>query len=329
MSGRLHRVRAVTVLAATWVVLAACGTGGAYAPTVIPTGTTASAGSGSGSSPSAGTARCTGPVTASYDPASSPAAGLALPGVQQITKDGTLTVGVSADTRLLGARNPATNVIEGFDIDVAHAMAKALFGDPSKVTLRVITAADRIPALQDGRVELVARAMTINCARWQQIAFSGVYYLAGQRVLVPSGSTARSIADLPKGSRVCAPSGSTSLAYLSKYPSLVPVGADTHTGCLVMLQQGQVDAITGDDVVLAGLAAQDPYTKVIGPKLTQEPYGLGINKDNRDFVAFANAALDQYEKDGGWQVSYDRWLAGPLGPGKAPTPVYGRRGPTG
>jgi len=321
-----RRALASGALALTAVLVSACGTG-AYAPTVVPT--TTAAGGGSSPAPSASPATCTGDVTASYDPASSTAAGRQLPGVQEVMKDGTLTVGVSADTRLLGARNPATNVIEGFDIDTAHAVAKALFGDENKITLKVITAADRIPDLQNGSVEMVARNFTVNCARWQQVAFSAVYYLAGQRVLVPTGSTAKSIADLPKGSRVCAPSGSTSLAKLATYPALKPVAAGTHTECLVMLQQGQVDAITGDDVVLAGLVAQDPYTKVIGPKFTQEPYGLGINSKNRDFVAFANAALAQYEKDGGWQASYNRWLRDPLGPGRPPTPVYGRRGPTG
>jgi polar amino acid transport system substrate-binding protein len=183
--------------------------------------------------------------------------------------------------------------------------------------------------LAEGEVEMVARNFTINCDRWQQIAFSGVYYLAGQRVLVPLNSPARSIATLPEGARVCAPRASTSLAKLEDYPSLEPVPAATHTACLVLLQQGQADAITGDDTVLAGLVAQDPYTKVVGPKFTDEPYGLGINAEAVDFVRFVNAALDEYRTSGAWQASYDRWLAPSLGAAGPPTPVYGRRGPTG
>ncbi len=308
------------------LALAACGTGGDYAPTALPqTPTVTSAPSAPATTP----ATCRGDVTASYDPFPDLAAGRAAPGLAEIVERGRLVVGVSADSRLLGARNPATNAIEGFDIDAARAVSQALFGSPDRVVLRVITAADRIPLLQDGGVDLVARNFTITCDRWQQIAFSGTYYLAGQRVLVPTSSVATQVTDLAKGSRVCAPTGSTSLAALGDYPDLVPVGATAHTQCLVLLQQGRVDAITGDDTVLAGLAAQDPYTKVIGDKFSREPYGLGVDQDNRDLVRFVNAALAQWRADGGWQRSYDRWLAPALGRGAPPTPVYGRTGPTG
>jgi polar amino acid transport system substrate-binding protein len=109
-------------------------------------------------------------------------------------------------------------------------------------------------------------------------------------------------------------------------PKAVAVGADSHTGCLVLFQQGSVAAITGDDTVLAGLAAQDPYAVV--PKqtaFTQEPYGIGINAKNVDLVRFVNARLAQMRSDGEWKSIYNRWLAAPLGP--APDPpkaVYGR-----
>ena len=135
---------------------------------------------------------------------------------------GRLIVGVSADTLLLAARNPVSGRIEGFDIDMARLVAKAIFGDPDKIELRVITTAQRIPVLQDGSVDLVVRAMTINCARWQQIAFSAEYYRAGQKVLVPLGSKATSLDDL-SGQRVCAPTGSTSLDKLSTFPKVVTV----------------------------------------------------------------------------------------------------------
>ena len=91
---------------------------------------------------------------------------------------------MSADTLLFGARNPLTGGIEGFDIDLARAVADYLLGDPTKVQLVVITAADRIPALKDGRVDMVARNMTMTCDRWKEIAFSAEYYRAGQKVLL-------------------------------------------------------------------------------------------------------------------------------------------------
>ena len=200
----------------------------------------------------------------------------------KIKKRGRLVAGVSADTYLLGSRNPLTGRIEGFDIDMVKAVAKAIFGDENKYQLRVITAAQRIPALQEGQVDLVARNMTITCDRWTQIAFSSEYYRSGQKILVRKGSKATSLADL-KGQKVCAPRATSSLENLKKLaPEAMPVEADNHTGCLVLFQQGEVAAITGDDTVLAGLAAQDPYAVVPEQKaFTAEPYGLGINCEER------------------------------------------------
>jgi polar amino acid transport system substrate-binding protein len=246
--------------------------------------------------------------------------------MQKIKDRGRLIAGVSADTLLLGARNPLNGQIEGFDIEMVKAVAKAIFNDPSKIEYRVITTAQRIPALIDGSVDIVARAMTINCARWQQIDFSTEYYRAGQKVLVAKGSTAKGMADL-KGKRVCAPNGSTSMDKLRTFAGLVPVGSDTHTGCLVLFQQGQVDAITGDDTILAGLAAQDPYAVVVkGPAFTSEPYGLGISKQHPDLVRYVNGVLAQMRSDGQWKKDYDLWLKAALGPAPAPpAAVYGRQ----
>jgi len=243
-----------------------------------------------------------------------------------IQKRGRLIAGVSSDTLLLGARNPLSGQIEGFDIEMLKAVSKAIFGDPNKIEFRVITTAQRIPVLSDGSVDIVARAMTINCTRWAQIDFSTEYYLAGQKVLVAKGSTAKGMEDL-KGKKVCAPVGSTSMEKLKTFTGLVPVGSDTHTGCLVLFQQGKVDAITGDDTILAGLAAQDPYAVVVkAPAFTKEPYGLGISKSHPDFVKFVNGVLEQMRTDGQWAAAYDTWLKGALGPAPAPpSPVYGRQ----
>jgi polar amino acid transport system substrate-binding protein len=106
---------------------------------------------------------------------------------------------------------------------------------------------------------------------------------------------------------------------------VVPVPSDSHTGCLVLFQQGRVDAITGDDTVLAGLAAQDPYARVVGRAFSAEPYGVGVSQDHVDLVRFVNGVLQQMRTDGRLAKSYDRWLRPALGPLTAlPTPVSGR-----
>lgn len=270
---------------------------------------------------------CDNPV-ASYRPIG-PATPNAIPigsTMARIRERGRLIAGVSADTYLLGSRNPFSGKIEGFDIDMVKAVAEAIFGNENRYQLKVITAAQRIPALEKGDVDIVARNMTINCDRWEQIAFSTEYYRSGQKILVRKGSKANSIDDL-KGLRVCAPIGTSSMDNLiKKAPEAIPVGASTHTGCLVLFQEGQVAAITGDDTVLAGLAAQDPYAVVPEQRaFTDEPYGLGFNAEDVDFVRFANARLDQMRANGEWTQIYNRWLRDSLGPApKPPDAVYGR-----
>ncbi|HYI59805.1 MAG TPA: transporter substrate-binding domain-containing protein, partial [Microlunatus sp.] len=149
-------------------VLAGCGLMG-YSPTPLPsqepspTPTTTSA-------PTIAPAQCDNAL-ASYD--ASDRAGTA---VNRIKKRGRIIAGVSADTYLLGSRNPFSGKIEGFDIDMVKAMAKAILGDENAYELRVITAAQRIPSLQNGSVDMVARNMTITCDRWKEIAFSTEYY---------------------------------------------------------------------------------------------------------------------------------------------------------
>ena len=244
----------------------------------------------------------------------------------KIQKRGRLVAGVSADTYLLGSRNPFTGEIEGFDIDMVKAVAKAIFGNENRYQLKVITAAQRIPALEKGDVDIVARNMTINCDRWKQIAFSSEYYRSGQKILVRKGSKANSLNDLD-GQKVCAPIGTSSMDNLiKKAPKVIPVGADTHTGCLVLFQEGQVAAITGDDTVLAGLAAQDPYAVVPDQRaFTEEPYGLGFNEKDVDFVRFVNARLEEMRTNGEWTRIYNRWLRDSLGPApEPPIAVYGR-----
>ena len=280
------------------------------------------------SAPASKPTRCGNPL-ASYQPSNPLPTPNTLPAgstMAKIKKRGRLVAGVSADTYLLGSRNPFTGEIEGFDIDMVREVAEAIFGNENSYQLKVITAAQRIPALEEGDVDIVARNMTINCDRWKQIAFSGEYYRSGQKILVRKGSKANSISDLA-GQKVCAPIGTSSMDNLIKAaPKAVPVGADTHTGCLVLFQQGEVAAITGDDTVLAGLAAQDPYAVV--PKqqaFTSEPYGLGFNEKDVDFVRFVNARLDQMRTNGEWKTLYDRWLRDSLGAAPdPPKPVYGR-----
>lgn len=272
-------------------------------------------------------ASCTN-ATQSYAPAGPLPAPTALPAgstMAQIRQRGRLIVGVSADSYLLGSRNPFTGKVEGFDIDLVQAIAEAILGPNPRIQLRVITAAQRIPVLEKHEVDIVVRNMTMTCDRWTQIGFSAVYYQSGQKILVRKGSDITGLATLA-GKKVCAPAGTSSMDNLVRLaPEAIPVASTNHTGCLVELQRGNAEAITGDDTVLAGLAAQDPYAVVLaGKPFTAEPYGVGVPKDRVDLIRFINALLERRRADGSWQKSYDRWLGPTLGKGSQPAPSYGR-----
>ena len=237
----------------------------------------------------------------------------------KIRARGFLIAGVDQSTYHFGFLNPLDGQIEGFDIDMIRAVAQAIFGTPDKVEYKAISDAQRIPDILSGAVDIVAHTMTITCARLQQVDFSSVYFDAAQRVLVLKNSTAHSLTDL-RGQKVCATTGSDSLGVIAAAKA-IPVAVPYWTDCLVQLQQGDVAAISTDDSILAGLAAQDPWTKLIGPGLTDEPYGLAISKQHPDFVVFVNAVLEQLRTDGQWSASYAHWIGTPVP--APPTAQYG------
>jgi polar amino acid transport system substrate-binding protein len=322
-------VRATCALVLAGLVPSACAT----APTVAPAASSAAPAPAPSAAASSPVPKCD--ATQSYTPSTTS------PYAATIRSRGYLVAGVSSDTRLLGSVVPNDpKTFEGFDIDMVRRVAAALWPGETdidaRIRFKVISAAQRIPQLTTavntadiakGGVDLVARAFTMTCARWQSIAFSGVYFKATQKLLVASDSTVTGVAELPKGSKVCAPKGSTSLDALDAYPNVVKVGVDNHTDCLALFQQGAVTAITGDDAILAGFRSQDAFgAKVLAPAFGDpQPYGLGINLQHKDFAAFVNSVLESMRADGSWQKLYNTWFQVPLKATASQPPAnYGR-----
>lgn len=245
------------------------------------------------------------------------------PSVDKIRERGRLIVGLDTGSNLMSFRDPATGRLEGFDVDIAREVARDIFGDPDKIEYRILTADERITALQESTVDIVVKTLTINCERREKIEFSSKYFEALQRIQVLKGSPIRSLDDLA-GKRVCAARGTTSLMRLQQVqPAATVVSVPMWSDCLVVLQQGQVDAISTDDTILAGLATQDPYLDIVGNPLGSEPYGIGINLANTDLVRFVNGTLDRIRADGTWNAIYNRWLS-TLGPTPGPPPAVYR-----
>nr|WP_280470003.1 glutamate ABC transporter substrate-binding protein [Nocardia farcinica] len=239
------------------------------------------------------------------------------PTLDAIRRRGRLLVGLDTGSNLFSFRDPITGAVVGFDADIAREIARDLLGSPDLIEFRSMGSADREQALQDRTVDLVAKTMTITCERRRKVAFSTVYLRADQRGLAMKDSGIRGLADLA-GKRVCVVRGTTSLEHVRReQPAATVLTVPSWADCLVVLQQRQVDAVSTDDAILAGLAAQDPYTEVVGESISVEPYGIGIPREADDLVRFVNRTLERLRSDGTWTRLYRQWLS-VLGPAPAP-----------
>lgn len=326
----MRRLRTALLLLAVVTVLGGCAQEPApehvgapsisYTEPPLPAAATMAPATGGTTSPAPGN-DC-GDPTASLRPFPDTEPPPPMPGVDEIRARGRLVVGLDTGSNLMSFRDPTSGAITGFDVDIAREVARDLFGDPDRIEYHVLTSADRQKALEKSSVDIVAKTMTITCDRREHVAFSSEYLEAQQRVLVVKGSPIRNAADLG-GKRVCAARGTTSLMRLQQtVPTASILTVPMWSDCLVVLQQRQVDAVSTDDTILAGLVSQDPYLEIVGPGMGSEPYGIGITKTKDDLVRFVNGTLERIRRDGTWTRLYDRWLS-MLGPAPAPpTAVY-------
>src|SRR5689334_17101363 len=242
--------------------------------------------------------------------------------VADIRARGRLIVGLDIGSNLFSFRDPITGEISGFDVDIAGEIARDIFGAPSHVEYRILSSDERVTALQQSEVDVVVKTMTITCERRKLVNFSTVYLDANQRILAPRDSPIARAADL-SGKRVCVARGTTSLQRIREIvPPPVVVSVVNWADCLVAMQQREIDAVSTDDSILAGLVEEDPYLHIVGPNMATQPYGVGINLDNTGLVRFVNGTLERVRNDGTWNTLYRKWLS-VLGPAPAPpTPRY-------
>jgi glutamate transport system substrate-binding protein len=233
----------------------------------------------------------------------------------RLQEEGRIRIGVKYDVPPFGFRNPQTDAIEGFDVDLGKAVADALGVEPRFVEA---ISDNRIPFIKDGTVDLVLSTMTINEERAREIGFTDPYFIAHGRILVPEDSDIQGIEDLA-GTKVCTALGSTYEETLREQaPDADLRLVDTYSECLELLQNGAVDAISTDDVILTGMIIQDDSLKLVGEELTVEPYGGGFRRGDDEFRDFLNGVIADYKADGRWQEAYDKWLGQHTGEEQGP-----------
>jgi len=226
--------------------------------------------------------------------------------VGKASSDKKLTIGVKADQPGLGLQTGTT--YSGFDIEIAKIVAKGLGVEESGITWKTTVSANREPYIQQGQVDLVVATYTINDERKKVVNFAGPYYVAGQDLLVPVTSTITGPESLA-GKKVCSVSGSTPAKRIqTDYKDAKLQQFDSYSKCITALAGGQVDAVTTDDIILAGYASQDQYAgkfKVVGKKFSDEPYGIGVKKDDTEGCNKINEILKTAASDGSYKKAWD------------------------
>lgn len=223
----------------------------------------------------------------------------------RIQDEGEIVIGVKFDVPPFGFKNPQTDEVEGFDVEMGGFIADALGVEPTYVEA---ISDNRIPFLQDGTVDLILSTMTITTDRDAEIDFSEPYFIAHGRILVPEDSDIAGVEDLA-GRTVCTALGSTYEENLGESaPEAELQLVDSYSECLELVQTGAVDAVSTDDVILTGMIIQDPTLMLVGDELTVEPYGIGIKDGDTELKEFVDGVLADVTEDGRWQELFDKWI---------------------
>ncbi|MEJ3658450.1 glutamate ABC transporter substrate-binding protein [Actinomycetes bacterium KLBMP 9759] len=241
--------------------------------------------------------------------------------------DGTLTIGISFDQPGIGLKDGTS--YRGFDVETATYVAKALGVPEANITWREATGADREKLLMSGEVDLVFSTFSITEERKRVVDFAGPYFVAHQDLLVRRNDTEITGPETLNGKDLCSVPGTTSAAnVVQRYQGRITLKELPHfSDCVRALADSEVDAVTTDDVILAGFASEPQYQgalKVVGRGFSDETYGVGVKKGNTALRDQVNEALKQYIADGSWRRALGITVApsgyqlpGPPSPGTA------------
>lgn len=232
-----------------------------------------------------------------------------------IQGEGKLVVGTKYDQPGFGLRNPTTQELEGFDIEIAQLIAQRIFGGTKeeaaqKIEFKEAVSKNREPFIQNGDVDIVVATYTINDTRKQVVDFAGPYFVAEQDIMVKNDNTEiQSVEDLD-GKKVCTVKGSTSEKNLmAKAPQAEVTLFEGYSQCAEALTDGRVEAVTTDNTILAGLVqASGGQFKLLKAPFSEEPYGIGLKKGDDAFRNFINDVLDEIYESGEWEEAFSSTL---------------------
>jgi glutamate transport system substrate-binding protein len=235
--------------------------------------------------------------------------------VDKAKNDKKLTIGIKFDQPGLGLRS-ADGSFSGFDVEMAKYIAKQLGVEESGITFKETVSANREPFIQQGQVDMVLATYSITDARKEKVSFAGPYFVAGQSLLVRADTSDVTGAEsLNNNKKLCSVKGSTPAQKIKdQYAKNVQLQEfDSYSKCVDALIGKQVDAVTTDDIILAGFAAANPgKLKVVGKPFSTEKYGVGLKKDDKAGRDAVNAAIEKAFSDGSWKAAFEKTV-GPSG----------------
>lgn len=225
-----------------------------------------------------------------------------------LAEAGSITIGTKFDQPLFGQVGPDGDPV-GFDVEIGKLIAAKLGISADNINWVESISANREPFIESGEVDLVIATYTINDKRKEVVSFAGPYYNAGQDLLVPAGNpggiTGPEYFTENPDAVVCTVSGSTSEANIAEYTSNI-ISAGGYSDCLEPLRTGAADALTTDNVILAGFAdSTDGEFEVLDAAFTEEPYGIGLALEDTEFRTFINDLLEEAFDDGDWAAAWE------------------------
>lgn len=225
-----------------------------------------------------------------------------------VKKKGVLVVGCKDSLPPFGYIDEKTRQIVGYDIDFVNAIAKKM---GVKVELKPVTSASRMPQLQEGHIDIIAATMTKNAERAKVIDFSHTYFFTGQKFITKKGSV-KSLKDL-QGKKIGTAKGSTSEQNVKNaIPTATVLSFDDYPQALLALEQGKVQAVTTDESILIGILDKAPDKskfEIPSIQISDEPYGLGMRKGDKNLVNFVNKTLLEMEKSGEAAKIFNKWFS--------------------
>jgi glutamate transport system substrate-binding protein len=225
-----------------------------------------------------------------------------------------IVIGTKFDQPGLGLKNP-DGTMSGFDVDVATYVAGELGYSPEQIEWKESPSAQRETLIGNDQVEFIAATYSITDARKEKVDFAGPYLLTGQSLLVREDNTdITGKESLQDNKKLCSVSGSTPAQKIKdEFAGVQLQQYDTYSACIEALKNGAIDAVTTDEVILAGYAAQSPGSfKIVGQPFSEERYGIGLKKGDTELRTKINDALEKMESDGSWKAAFDKNL-GPAG----------------